>query len=1128
MVGNMKKKVISILFSVFTITLLSLILPQCVSTAGGADVSKNYESTSTVSLADPTPANDTTPPSASILINNGDAYTASVSVTLMLYYSDPESGVKDCKYSNDHVSWTSWENCSTTKSWALAPGDGSKTVYYQVRNNAGLVTEVSDSIILDTAPPPPPTIFSSTHPDEDRWYSNDNPYFTWTTPTDLSGIAGYSYVLDQSSSTIPDEGIEPPGTSKSYSNLDDGTWYFHVRAKDGAGNWGPADHYKVNIDTTPPGTPSLSESHCGPNWTSHNSPYFIWNDPGDAGSGVSHYEGSKDGGSPFTVSSPYHPTWEDGIHTFKVRAVDNVGLSGSWSNMITVKIDTTPPPEPVISSSTHSNEDAWYSNDDPSFTWTTPLDLSGIDGYSYSIDHSSSTIPDITIDASGNSKSYSNLEDGTWYFHVRAKDNAGNWGSTDHYRIKIDTSPPSTPTPLSPGEGTRLDVGPTFSWGPASDSLSGIASYTLQIDTSSAFNSKNLKVFTGITTASYALKDSLTVGKWYWRVCAVDKAGNVGPLSAHVSFVSDRILITDGGVTDDRVDVGTSSIVWFTAVYEYDGITFDSTKGVLYVNDLGMTWSAENSRWEKAYSYTGVAKYYFQVSSVKDLVYGLTVLNDKVGSESIIWDRVNVKLTVSDARINIGDTADITWTSVYEYDRTPFTGSLSLNDTKTKNVVGEYGYKVKSISDPKYGLTVFRSNAVSVVFDRVNITLSIADNRIDVGSEAPLSWTGIYEYDSTTFNGTVTYNNTQTIYKTVGRRGYTISSINDPTYGLTAFRSNSVYCIWDRIKIVDGGVTHNSTYVNQTETVWFQAAYEYDNVVFNASKGTLYVNGSAMTWSEKNNRWEHDFRFDIPGAKTFTVSNVSDILYDLTALKDMVGPQSIVWYIPTTFTISLTPSSSYTGFKVDVGGGLTHLNGSGISGSRVLLSYSVDGGETWIEITSVTSNLEGSYSAVWMPSARGNYIIRAVLEPSIWIGRELFWNLAVTSFENQYVFSVLSNSTVSDLVYDSTRRELRFTVSGQPGTMGYSSVTIAEDLAPGITDVNVYLDDDRLTYTHKFINDSWLLHFTYSHSIPHTVTIYLRSPTTLWVVLAGVLTIGIFIVIVLERRIKSRHVNRAK
>jgi len=201
---------------------------------------------------------------------------------------------------------------------------------------------------------------------------------------------------------------------------------------------------------------------------------------------------------------------------------------------------------------------------------------------------------------------------------------------------------------------------------------------------------------------------------------------------------------------------------------------------------------------------------------------------------------------------------------------------------------------------------------------------------------------------------------------------------------------------------------------------------------------------------------------------------------------------------------------------VAVGGGLTHLNGTGIPGSRVLLSYSVDGGKTWIQITSVTSSSEGSYSAAWVPSPGGNYIIRAVLEPGIWMGRKLYWNLAVTSFQDQYVFSVLSNSTVSDLVYDSAKRELRFTVSGPPNTIGYSSITIAEDLAPGFTDIRAYLDGDQISYGHKFTDDSALLHLTYSHSIQHSLIIRLRSPTMLWILLTGVLTIIVFVVIVLE------------
>ena len=132
-------------------------------------------------------------------------------------------------------------------------------------------------------------------------------------------------------------------------------------------------------------------------------------------------------------------------------------------------LDSTPPAAPVISSSTHPSESAWYSSDDPAFTWTTPADASGIAGYSYLLDTSATTTPDTTIDTSGNSKSYSNIANGTWHFHVRARDNAGNWGTANHYRVQIDDEAPtvSSVTSTTPngtyGEGQAVNVTLNFS-----------------------------------------------------------------------------------------------------------------------------------------------------------------------------------------------------------------------------------------------------------------------------------------------------------------------------------------------------------------------------------------------------------------------------------------------------------------------------------------------------------------------------------------------------------------------------------------------------------------------------------------------------------------------------------------
>ncbi len=95
---------------------------------------------------------DRTPPTGSIAINNNVTYTTSTSVTLSLTTADATSGVYQVRYSNDGV-WDTepGEIPSPTKMWTLTSGDGTKTVYYQIEDNAGLLSSTySDTIILNT------------------------------------------------------------------------------------------------------------------------------------------------------------------------------------------------------------------------------------------------------------------------------------------------------------------------------------------------------------------------------------------------------------------------------------------------------------------------------------------------------------------------------------------------------------------------------------------------------------------------------------------------------------------------------------------------------------------------------------------------------------------------------------------------------------------------------------------------------------------------------------------------------------------------------------------------------------------------------------------------------------------
>jgi parallel beta-helix repeat protein len=230
-------------------------------------------------------------------------------------------------------------------------------------------------------------------------------------------------------------------------------------------------------------------------------------------------------------------------------------------------------------------------------------------------------------------------------------------------------------------------------------------------------------------------------------------------------------------------------------------------------------------------------------------------------------------------------------------------------------------------------------------------------------------------------------------------------------------------------------------------------------------------------------------------------------------------------------SISLSSSTSYVGFKIEISGNFT-CNGIGYPEAPILLSYSVTGGESWNDITLANTSSNGSYFAIWMPPATGNHLVKAA-----WAGNPAYpgatttVNFAVIPFEEQNVFSVTSNSTISELDFESTSRELRFKVSGPSGAKGYVDLYIAKTLIENIQDVEVKLNGEEINYTATSLDDSWLLHFTYLHST-HEVTVVLGQVVTpfigdlFWVfALFGLVIVAIAILVglyVLKRRQRSR------
>jgi len=226
-------------------------------------------------------------------------------------------------------------------------------------------------------------------------------------------------------------------------------------------------------------------------------------------------------------------------------------------------------------------------------------------------------------------------------------------------------------------------------------------------------------------------------------------------------------------------------------------------------------------------------------------------------------------------------------------------GVCHINVTRLDGYTVQVNYPVSITATQTYIIPT-----TEVVIDQI----FVSDDRCDAGSNETVCFHARWAHNnSDTAWGTIFVNGTEYItngtgwvslqetYQTIGKRIWMVSGIS--CYGITAYEKavSDPFIIWDRIKIVEGGVTHALTNITQTEMVWFRAIYEYDSVAFDGLSGMLFVNGSAMMWSANNNRWEYNYTFYTVGTRTFKISGVSDTQYGLTIVNDAVGAKSIAW-----------------------------------------------------------------------------------------------------------------------------------------------------------------------------------------------------------------------------------------
>ncbi len=144
-------------------------------------------------------------------------------------------------------------------------------------------------------------------------------------------------------------------------------------------------------------------------------------------------------------------------------------------------------------------------------------------------------------------KIFSSLTDGIWYLHLRTANNIG-WGQTTHYRIALDTTPPSSFKIISDDGFKTNNPKPTINF-ISSDSTSGIDNYIIRLDGKIASS-------TNITKYQF---EPLPPGIHRLMVSAVDKAGNstsqseileILPIASPIiSYVSRSVIVDEAGIT---------------------------------------------------------------------------------------------------------------------------------------------------------------------------------------------------------------------------------------------------------------------------------------------------------------------------------------------------------------------------------------------------------------------------------------------------------------------------------------------------------------------------------------------------------------------------------------------------
>jgi len=210
---------------------------------------------------------------------------------------------------------------------------------------------------------------------------------------------------------------------------------------------------------------------------------------------------------------------------------------------------TIPPPEgPIVFSPTHPDTNKWYKDNNPTFSWEKE---EGVTDFSYTFDRDSTGIPDNVSQGSHTAVSYGEIEDGIWYFHIKAK-KGGVWGGTSHYAVRIDSTPPASFIPTVDPDTRTVEKQPLISF-ITTDALSGISHYEIKYIDITSEEEKEVGFFREVSSP-YRMP-SLEIGTYLIVIRAYDVAGNFKEGTVRIEILPERIVFTRKGIQYQKITV---------------------------------------------------------------------------------------------------------------------------------------------------------------------------------------------------------------------------------------------------------------------------------------------------------------------------------------------------------------------------------------------------------------------------------------------------------------------------------------------------------------------------------------------------------------------------------------------